>query len=435
MEFQGGVFTAQGSFASPSSGPGIRALSLNGGTLNVLGAAGLDARSGAGGTLSIPGSLTVETMTLNGTAVDGTGTLTVNSALTVSATGTQSLSVKIANHGALAVTAGEVVLGSGSVHDPGSTMDVSNGAILTLSGTATSGVSGEPAVHELNGTSFTGAGSVIWDGVSFTGTSVSNAADLTWRNGTVALSGSFTNTPTGKFRPEASTPMALATFINNGVVSPGTSPGLFSITGTGSTGTGNFEQGATGKLFFELQSPATVGETYDALTTSGDMTLDGTIALAFLSGYTPSAGDTFDLLSSAGTTTGGIAALLPTLTPGTDGSLSTDSSGTVSLSFASTAPSPAPEPELAPEPAPAPAPAPEPANEAVVVEAQAETSAAIVSAVSETTGNLSSGEAASEEASEDASEEKASEEQESESKAESEDSEDGATKKTLECTA
>ena len=86
-----------------------------------------------------------------------------------------------------------------------------------------------------------------------------------------------------------------ANVTNDGVISPGTSPGLFNIDG-------NFTQGPSGTLLLELASPGTAGVDYDAVSATGTMSLDGNLQLVFLNGYTPSSGDVFNLLSSSGTT-------------------------------------------------------------------------------------------------------------------------------------
>jgi hypothetical protein len=85
------------------------------------------------------------------------------------------------------------------------------------------------------------------------------------------------------------------TYTNSGgIVSPGTSPGILTITG-------NYTQGAGGTLATEI-SGTTPGSGHDRLAVSGTANLNGTLAIS-TPDFTPSAGQTFDVLT-AGSRTG-----------------------------------------------------------------------------------------------------------------------------------
>jgi autotransporter-associated beta strand protein len=75
---------------------------------------------------------------------------------------------------------------------------------------------------------------------------------------------------------------------NNGIVSPGDSPGTLQVSG-------NFSQGSGGVLDIEIASLLS----YDQLMVSGTATLAGTLDVT-LDGYTGHAGDIFTILSSSG---------------------------------------------------------------------------------------------------------------------------------------
>lgn len=77
--------------------------------------------------------------------------------------------------------------------------------------------------------------------------------------------------------------------MNEGTVSPGLSPGLWSIDG-------NFTQTADGSLLMELASTST----YDQLDVLGDLSLAGTLEVVLLDDFSPAAGDSFELLSWTG---------------------------------------------------------------------------------------------------------------------------------------
>ena len=224
------------------------------------------------------------------------------------------MSPRLNNSGLFVVAGGQVSLNGGSSNAPGSSIGVVPGAELQFSaGTHNFGNS-----HFIRDTNLD-AGTILWSGGQITGSALTNEANLVWQSGSVSLT-DFTNTSTGTFFPQTSANLQ-ANVTNNGVISPGTSPGLFNIDG-------NFTQGPSGTLLLELASPGTVGVDYDALSSTGTMSLDGTLQLVFLNGYTPTAGDLFDLLNSAGTTGNFASIQFP---PNSDGTLIIGAGGVVSL--------------------------------------------------------------------------------------------------------
>ncbi len=79
--------------------------------------------------------------------------------------------------------------------------------------------------------------------------------------------------------------------VNNGVISPGNSPGTLTIQGA-------FTQGATGLL--EIELAGTGAGQFDILNISGNALLGGGLQVSLLDGFLPEIGDTFDfLLASA----------------------------------------------------------------------------------------------------------------------------------------
>jgi hypothetical protein len=93
---------------------------------------------------------------------------------------------------------------------------------------------------------------------------------------------------------------------NGGLVAPGTSLGTLDITG-------QYTQSVDGELLVELASTAS----YDRLEITGVTTLDGTLDVTLLGGFTPSSGDTFDIITAAGGISGRFASkLLPALNGG-----------------------------------------------------------------------------------------------------------------------
>ena len=85
-----------------------------------------------------------------------------------------------------------------------------------------------------------------------------------------------------------------ADLVNQGVVSPGASPGVLSLQ--------NFEQGTSGKLEVQLggltagPSSGNALDGYDQVDVSGKATLAGTLALEFINDFRPVAGQVFDVM-------------------------------------------------------------------------------------------------------------------------------------------
>ena len=87
-----------------------------------------------------------------------------------------------------------------------------------------------------------------------------------------------------------------ANLVNAGTVSPGSSPGIITVDG-------DYTQGVDGILEIELGG-TTEGTGYDQLVVTGAATLQGTLNVTLLPGFTPQEGDTFFIIDySSGTGT------------------------------------------------------------------------------------------------------------------------------------
>lgn len=103
--------------------------------------------------------------------------------------------------------------------------------------------------------------------------------------------------------------------MDGGIVAPGNSPGILTVGSNftfSSTSTGLFELGGTGR-----------GTQYDALVVDETLTLDGNIVVTLISGFNPSAGDSFDLLDWGSLVDNGYNLVLP----GLDAGLAWETSG------------------------------------------------------------------------------------------------------------
>ena len=82
------------------------------------------------------------------------------------------------------------------------------------------------------------------------------------------------------------------TIVNFGSISPGLSPGELILNG-------NYEQEISGRLVLEIAG-TDAGVEYDVLTVTGDVTIEGTVVLKFIDGFSPQMDQQFELLNVTG---------------------------------------------------------------------------------------------------------------------------------------
>ncbi len=128
-------------------------------------------------------------------------------------------------------------------------------------------------------------------------------ATLTVRNGgLVSCGGPFSIGAKGTLNGDGTISGAVS---NGGVVAPGSTVGALHVSGS-------YTQTAAGKLQIEL-SGTTPGTQFDRLTVTGAVTLGGTLQVSLTGGFTPTIGNSFDVLDW-GTLSGTFSTLvLPTL--------------------------------------------------------------------------------------------------------------------------
>ena len=244
------------------------------------------------------------------TLAGGTGLLNINSQGTV----TVGDELKIWDDGTVVLDNETATLSAGTLtRTAGSQFDFLRGN-LVLTG---SGLDVNPA-GQLGGSvsivpgqtlSTTGGGlvndgdlSVIGTTVSFTGgPSVNNpGAEVNAINATLTFDGDLTNN--GDVNLINST-------VNGNLINGGT--GSLAMIGSNSF-SDDLHSGAQDNLNVDISGPES-GE-FDSLTVGGEAALDGSLNVSLVSGFTPSAGDTFDILTAAGGVDGTFATEnLPTL--------------------------------------------------------------------------------------------------------------------------
>jgi hypothetical protein len=138
-------------------------------------------------------------------------------------------------------------------------------------GTITNAAAGNNELWFTAPTTMTGAGALVLRSGSVTdllGNTVTNGAGHTVKGTGTIRNGSF---------------------INNGIVAPGESPGTLVFNG-------NFTQGANGAMNIEIGGN-TAGTGYDQVVVNGTATLNGTLNITLINGYKPTVGDVFTILS------------------------------------------------------------------------------------------------------------------------------------------
>lgn len=98
--------------------------------------------------------------------------------------------------------------------------------------------------------------------------------------------------------------------INNpfSILLPGSSPGTMTLDG-------DYVQGAGGMIEIEIGG-TTPGVDYDQLIITGNATINGIIVLKFINGYTPAAGQQFNIIDTGGSFTGSPRVIVQGLAPG-----------------------------------------------------------------------------------------------------------------------
>jgi hypothetical protein len=82
-----------------------------------------------------------------------------------------------------------------------------------------------------------------------------------------------------------------ANLVNGGTVSPGASPGIITVDG-------DYTQQTDGTL--EIQLGGTTTDLFDQLIVTGAATMNGTLTVTLLPGFTPQEGDTFFIIDHSG---------------------------------------------------------------------------------------------------------------------------------------
>jgi uncharacterized repeat protein (TIGR01451 family) len=307
---------------------GTGGFATSGGTLTLNGTTAVPQMNQSGGTVNGSGNISISAnSSWSGGTLAGTGSYTIPAGVTLAisnASAPSTLSRTIANNGG-SITYTPVLniltLSNGTIDNSG-TLDLqSDAGIASVGATAINNNAGGTLVRSAGTTT-----EVVDPPVANAGTVLLQAATTKFNGGLTQTAGITTLGPGNLAGTIAinggtlnGTGTITGTVTNGGNFNPGTSPGAVTITG-------DYTQTSTGVLNVDLNG-TTAGTQYDQVNVSGNVTLDGTLNATL--GYSPAAGDTFDVLKIGATRTGDFATKnLPTFPSG----------GSVTASYTGSAP-------------------------------------------------------------------------------------------------
>jgi len=283
-------------------------------------------------------------------AIQGTGPLTINHTMTIAGTDVRVLDTRsITNNGTIQVT------GTGNIN-------VSNGAAINNEQNATFEFQSDADINYTVGatTHFNNAGTLLKNGgtnTSYIGMDVNNTGIVEVRTGVLHFQGNYVQTAGtawlngGNFQTSNSMSIQGGTLegtgtvngsVSNtgGIVQPGLSPGILTISGS-------YTQGSGGILAVEIGG-TTAGTEFDQLVVGDNASLDGTLDVTLINGFDPQLGDSFLVVdgSSSGTFS---TTQLPALSGGREWQVTY---GSVILSVVAASPTPTQTPTDTPTPQP-----------------------------------------------------------------------------------
>lgn len=287
--------------------------------------------SGGSSSLSIAAASQIfNAFTLSGAgALSGTGNLTIHgrfiwTGATMQGTGVAN-AITNANGGIDFGATGKILshrtlnlpVGTATLSGPSNSIFMTNGAIInnpagaTFEATNDGGLSrSQGFISQLGGVTFNNQGTFRklpgnTGTTEFSGVAFNNTGTVEVLSGTLRFSSSYTQTSgatilnggalasTTTLNIQGGSLSGFGTITANvsnaGTVAPGLSPGILTISG-------NYTQTSGGLLNIEIGG-LTAGSQFDQLHITGSATLDGTLNLRLINGFTPNAGDSFQIMS------------------------------------------------------------------------------------------------------------------------------------------
>ena len=228
-------------------------------------------------------------------------TVTVASALNISGNTAKTLTYLTTQPGRNLINNGIATWSGASITGQGGATFLNNGTLTVTNDTslAWGGSGATPALVNV-GTFTKSGGSGV---ASYSSTAITNGGTFNYNSGSLAVGGMFVQTNGNSFlgtnftassnvRIEAGTLTgkgSVAGYVyNNGIFNPGASPGWVSAASYTNTAAATFR--------VELGGVGLAGTNYDQVRLAGPNSLNGTIDIALVSGFIPSAGNQFTVM-------------------------------------------------------------------------------------------------------------------------------------------
>lgn len=230
-----------------------------------------------------------DAITINGNlawergTIDGSGAFTVNGGLMVGGNHEKVLDGKTLNFH-----------GSGHWRGIGN-FQLKNNALLAVREGANWEIQDDAELDFAapNGGSLENYGSIVKTdsaGATVINVPFQNRGVLDIRKGKVKISNALTNDSSGVIQGSGILDVSSISFLNEGTVAPGSSPGILTIEGV-------YNQAASGHLNIELGG-VTPGDTYDRLVVTNTANLDGEVTINLVNNFFASIGDQFEVLTA-----------------------------------------------------------------------------------------------------------------------------------------
>ncbi|MCB9088784.1 MAG: hypothetical protein H6628_10795 [Calditrichae bacterium] len=216
-------------------------------------------------------------LTVNGTfdwtlgTIQGAGDLLINGTLVTGTGGTRVLD-------------GRTLTINGQAHQT-ETIRLGGSAVLLNQAGARYELGGDVNIEISGGGSFSNAGTfakITTAGISRVEADFENDGIVDVQSGTLGFDGAFTNQAGALVQGSGTLDLSGAGFSNDGIFSPGASPGILSVSG-------NYYQSAAAQLQVEVAGDS-AGTAYDRLQVSGNATLDGDLTVSLDGGIFPFSG-------------------------------------------------------------------------------------------------------------------------------------------------
>ncbi|MCB1061190.1 MAG: T9SS type A sorting domain-containing protein [Calditrichaeota bacterium] len=167
--------------------------------------------------------------------------------------------------------------------------DIENGGQVNVNGVAVSSLTNRMIAPTITNFADSGFIDVFMDTLTLAGGGI-NYGDIELHNGAVlVILGNFENASTGLIHGNGTLDISGATFVNNGTISPGASPGNLIVEG-------DLTLGGTSQLMMEIGGRVP-GQEFDRIQVNGILTVGGKLVLSILNGFVPSEDDTLELLT------------------------------------------------------------------------------------------------------------------------------------------